>query len=257
MKRTWTIIGVSDVSRSFQWYQSLLGLPEALPAHHDFGQVVDEDGTVLLCLHQWGAHEHPPLSSPDRAPPGNGLLLFFRVDDFDAALPRARTLVDRLEEEPHLNPGPGTMEFSLRDPDGYYVSISALSATEVGVTVDDLQAFAEAWNRHDIEALMSFMADDCVFEASSGQDAWGTRYVGRDAVRDGFASVWQAFPDARWENARHIVHGDRGMSEWTFTGTRSDGVRVDVHGGDLFTFREGKIALKNSYRKNRSPATRV
>jgi len=257
MKRTWTIIGVSNVSRSFRWYQSLLGLPETLPAHDDFGQLVDEDGTVLLCLHQWGAHDHPPLSSPDRAQPGNGLLLFFRVDDFDRALLRARALVDRLEEEPHLNPGPGTMEFSLRDPDGYYVSVSALSATEAGVTANDLQAFADAWNRHDIEALMSFMAGDCVFEASSGHDAWGTRYVGRDAVREGFASVWQVFPDARWENARHFVHGDRGVSEWTFTGTRSDGVRVEVRGGDLFTFRDGKIVLKNSYRKNRSPAARA
>ena len=127
MKRTWTIVGVGDVLRSCTWYQSLLGLPPTPPAHDDFGQIVDEDGTVLLCLHQWGAHGHPPLSNPELAQPGNGLLLFFRVDDFDKALPRARALVDRLEEEPHRNPGPGTMEFSLRDPDGYYVSISALT----------------------------------------------------------------------------------------------------------------------------------
>ena len=66
--------------------------------------------------------------SPDKAPPGNGLLLFFRVDDFDAALTRARALVARFDEEPHVNPNTETMEFSLRDPDGYYVTISALSA---------------------------------------------------------------------------------------------------------------------------------
>jgi hypothetical protein len=82
----------------------------------------------LLCLHQWGAHEHPSLMSPDQAPPGNGLLLFFRVDDFDMALKRARALVTRFEEEPHVNPNTRTREFSLRDPDGYYVTISALSA---------------------------------------------------------------------------------------------------------------------------------
>ena len=127
MRRTWTIIGVRDVARSFTWYRSLLGLPEKAPAHSYFGQLVDSDGTVLLCVHAWGAHEHPPLMSPDHAQPGNGLLLFFRVDDFDAALPRARSLVDRLEEEPHLNPNTRTSEFSLRDPDGYYVTISALS----------------------------------------------------------------------------------------------------------------------------------
>jgi catechol 2,3-dioxygenase-like lactoylglutathione lyase family enzyme len=127
MKRLWTIIGVGDVPSSFKWYQSLLGLPETAPAHDFFGQILDSDGTVLLCLHEWGAHEHPSLMSPNHAKPGNGLLLFFRVDDFDNALSRARTLVNRLEEEPHVNPNTGTSEFSLRDPDGYYVTISALS----------------------------------------------------------------------------------------------------------------------------------
>ena len=90
MKRTWTIIGVSDVPGSFRWYQSLFGQPETPPGHDYFGQILDADGTVLLCLHQWGAHEHPSLRSPDHALPGNGLLLFFRVDDFDMALKRAR-----------------------------------------------------------------------------------------------------------------------------------------------------------------------
>ena len=127
MKRIWTIIGVADVSQSFRWYQSLLGLPETAPAHDYFGQIVDSDGTVLLCLHEWGAHEHPTLTSPDYAAPGNGLLLFLRVDNFDVTLPRARALVTRLEEEPHVNPSTGTTEFSLRDPDGYYVTISALN----------------------------------------------------------------------------------------------------------------------------------
>ena len=128
MRRMWTIIGVRDVARSFKWYQSLLGLPETTPAHDYFGQILDSDGTVLLCLHAWGAHEHPSLTSPVHAQPGNGLLLFFRVDDFDLALNRARALVARLEEEPQVNPNTGTMEFALRDPDGYYVMISALSA---------------------------------------------------------------------------------------------------------------------------------
>ena len=128
MKRIWTIIGVDDVPRSFTWYQALFGQPATPPAHDYFGQILDSDGTVLLCLHQWGAHEHPSLTSPDYATPGNGVLLFFRVDDFDPALQRARCLVSELEEEPHINPNTRTIEFSLRDPDGYYVTISALSA---------------------------------------------------------------------------------------------------------------------------------
>ena len=126
MKRTWTIIGVRDVRASFKWYQALFGQPATPPEHDYFGQILDTDGTVLLCLHQWGAHEHPSLMSPDHAPPGNGLLLFFRVDDFDPALTRAHALVTRLEEQPHVNPNTRTQEFSLRDPDGYYVTISAL-----------------------------------------------------------------------------------------------------------------------------------
>jgi catechol 2,3-dioxygenase-like lactoylglutathione lyase family enzyme len=129
MKRTWTIIGVGDVAGSLKWYQALFGQPTTLPAHTYFGQILDSDGTVLLCLHEWGSHEHPSLMSPDHGTPGNGLLLFFRVDDFDLALEGARSLVTRLEEEPRVNPNTQTKEFSLRDPDGYYVTISALSAT--------------------------------------------------------------------------------------------------------------------------------
>ena len=128
MRRTWTIIGVADVARSFDWYRSLFGRPRAGPAHSYFGQIQDDDGTVLLCLHRWGSHDHPTLASPGRSQPGNGLLLFFCVDDFDETLARARALVSRLEEEPNINPNTGTMEFALRDPDGYYVMVSALAA---------------------------------------------------------------------------------------------------------------------------------
>ena len=127
MKRIWTIVGVRDVPASFKWYQSLFGQPETPPGHENWGQILDTDGTVLLCLHQWSAHDHPSLMSPDDGKAGNGLLLFFRVDDYEMALKRARALVSRLEEESHLNPNTQTMEFSLRDPDGYFVTISALS----------------------------------------------------------------------------------------------------------------------------------
>src|SRR6185436_11250415 len=94
------------------------------------------------------------------------------------------------------------------------------------VTTEVLQAFADAWNRHDVDALMSFMTDDCVFESSAGADVCGTRYVGTEAVRMAFAEVWTVFADAHWGNARHWVQGDRGVSEWIFTGTRADGTRV-------------------------------
>lgn len=107
------------------------------------------------------------------------------------------------------------------------------------VTTQFLQAFADAFNAHDADALMGFMTPDCVFDASAGPHA--------------FVEVWAQFADAHWGQARHFVCGDRGVSEWIFTGTRSDGSRVEVHGCDLFTFRDGRIAVKNSYRKNRPP----
>jgi steroid delta-isomerase-like uncharacterized protein len=114
-----------------------------------------------------------------------------------------------------------------------------------------LDIFADAWNRHDLDALMSMMTDDCVFEASAGSEVVGQRSDGKGAVRAAYAAVFEAFPDARWADARHFVAGNRGVSEWTFTGTHKDGRRVEVNGCDLFTFRDGKIAIKNSYRKNR------
>jgi predicted enzyme related to lactoylglutathione lyase len=125
MKRTWTIIGVRDVPRSFKWYQSLFGQRLTAPAHSHFGQLLDSDGTVLLCLHEWAVENHPSLMSPDDGTPGNGLLLFFCVSDFDSALKRARSLAPQFAEEPRLNPNTRAMEFSLRDPDGYYVTVSA------------------------------------------------------------------------------------------------------------------------------------
>ena len=134
MIRIWTIIGVRDVPTSVTWYQSLFGQPGTRPHHDHFGQIVDHDGTVLLCLHAWGAHEHPSLMHPASTSPGNGLLLFFRVDDFEIALSRARALVTHLDEEPHVNPNTQTLEFSLRDPDGYYVTVSALATGVVEST---------------------------------------------------------------------------------------------------------------------------
>ena len=123
----------------------------------------------------------------------------------------------------------------------------------MSLTVADLQAFGDAFNRHDADALMRFMTDDCVFQASAGPDACGTRHQGQEAVHAAFTEVWKEFPDAQWRSPRYFVNGDRGVSEWTFTATRADGTRVEGDGCGLFTFRAGKIAVKNSYRKNRPP----
>ena len=114
-----------------------------------------------------------------------------------------------------------------------------------------LSKFGEAWNRHDLDDIMLMMTDDCIFEASGGDNVNGEQYKGQEEVRIAFAAVFKRFPDANWSGTRHFVDGDRGLSEWTFTGTHIDGRYVEVKGCDLFTFREGKIAIKNSFRKNR------
>lgn len=121
------------------------------------------------------------------------------------------------------------------------------------VTTDFLQAFGDAWNRHDIEALMAAMADDCEFHAVAGPDLLGKSFIGRDAVRAGFELAWQTFPDAAWLNPEHFVSGDRGVTESTFAGTKADGTRIEARMVDIFTFRDGKISVKNAFRKDRPP----
>jgi steroid delta-isomerase-like uncharacterized protein len=123
------------------------------------------------------------------------------------------------------------------------------------VGTDLLQAFNDAWNRHDIDALMSFMADDCAFHGVAGGELLGRSFVGRDAVREGFVLAWQTFPDASWTEGEHFVSGERGVSESTFRGTRADGARIEARMVDVFTFRDGKIAVKNAYRKDRPPVS--
>ena len=124
------------------------------------------------------------------------------------------------------------------------------------VTAEFLQAFSDAWNRHDLDALMSFMADDCEFHAVAGPDLLGKTFKGRDAVREGFQLAWQTFPDAAWLDGDHFVNGDRGVSESTFSGTKADGTRIEARMVDVFTFRDGKIVVKNAYRKDRPPVSR-
>ena len=112
-----------------------------------------------------------------------------------------------------------------------------------------LARFAAAWNAHDVDALLDFMTDDGVFHASAGPGPFGATAVGREALRRAYADVWKTYPDAQWTNAIHFASGDRAFSEWLFTGTKADGTRVEVRGCDLFTLRGGKIAVKNSFRK--------
>lgn len=119
------------------------------------------------------------------------------------------------------------------------------------MTATDLSDLFDAFNRHDIDGVISFFAEDCVFNTVAGSEAHGTRVEGTEQIATAFSSVWQTMPDAHWAHHSHFVHGDRAVSEWTFSGTNADGSRIEAEGCDLFTLRDGKIVRKQAFRKNR------
>ena len=114
-----------------------------------------------------------------------------------------------------------------------------------------LQALFDAFNRHDLEGVLACMTEDCVFEGAAGPEAYGARFVGHAAVGAAFEGVWKTFPDVQWANDRHFAADGLGVSQWTLVGTREDGKRIEADGVDLFTFRDGKIATKKAFRKDR------
>jgi len=120
------------------------------------------------------------------------------------------------------------------------------------LTAEQLAATFDAFNRHDIEAVMTHFADDCVFYTVAGPEVHGTRIDGATAIAEAFAGVWAGMSDAHWDHHGHFVHGDRAVSEWTFSGTGADGRRIEAQGADLFTLRNGEIVVKQALRKQRT-----
>jgi ketosteroid isomerase-like protein len=115
--------------------------------------------------------------------------------------------------------------------------------------LDALERVLDGFNRHDLEAIMSYFVEDCVFESSRGPDPWGRRVEGREAVRDAFRARFTGLPDVSYEGHGDFVTGDRGASEWTLRGITVDGQRLEVRGCDLWTFRGDRIVRKDSYWK--------
>ena len=122
-------------------------------------------------------------------------------------------------------------------------------ATQQSVTIDTLKQILDALNRHDLDAIMGFFADDCILEMPRWPYPWGQRFVGKAQVREGLASRFSGIPDVHYGNDRHWVYGEFGVSEWTLIGTTTAGLRLEVQGCDHFEFRDAKVVRKNSYWK--------
>ncbi len=114
-----------------------------------------------------------------------------------------------------------------------------------------LAAVAQAFDRHDLDAIMRHFAADAVFESPRGPDVFGRRFEGDAAVRAAFEARFAGIPDVRYRDDQHFVSGDRGASEWTLSGTTTDGASLHLRGCDLWTFREGRIVKKDSFWKIR------
>jgi ketosteroid isomerase-like protein len=117
------------------------------------------------------------------------------------------------------------------------------------VTLDTLRGFLDAFNRHDLDAIMSYFHDDCVFYMPRGEGPRGDRYEGRRQVRAGLATRFEGIPDVHYGEDTHWVCGNLGVSEWTLTGTRKGGGSIAVRGVDLLEFRHGKVIRKDSFWK--------
>ena len=117
------------------------------------------------------------------------------------------------------------------------------------VTSETLKAVLDAFNAHDLDAIMAFFADDCSFDMPRGPDPWGQRFRGKTAVRQALASRFQGLPDVHYGEDRHWVSGDLGVSEWLLTGTTLDGRQIRVRGCDHWEFANGKVVRKDAYWK--------
>ena len=114
-----------------------------------------------------------------------------------------------------------------------------------------LDELFEAFNAHDAAMVVALMTEDCIFETAAGPQVFGARHVGRHAVKAAFEAVWAGLPDVSWTVTGHFIAGDRAVSEWIFRATQADGARIEVEGCDLFTLRDGRIAVKKAFRKDR------
>ena len=132
------------------------------------------------------------------------------------------------------------------------------NSLEMKITADTLKQILDAFNRHDLDAIMEYFSEDCTVDMPRGPEPWGKRFIGKAQVREALAGRFKGIPDVHYGEDRHWVSadGNMGISEWTLTGTTTSQISVKVRGCDLWEFDNGKVTRKNSYWKIVEPATK-
>lgn len=140
---------------------------------------------------------------------------------------------------------------SCSSPESEQPQSSTQTKSEMNVTADTLKKVLEAFNRHDLEAIMNFFSEDCSFDFPRGPEPHGQRFTGKAQVKEALAGRFRGIPDVHYSNDRHWIsaEGDKGVSEWTLSGTTTSGKKLEVRGCDIWEFYHGKISRKDSYWK--------
>lgn len=132
-----------------------------------------------------------------------------------------------------------------------------IESQKMAITEETLKQALDAFNRHDLDAIMEYFSEDCSFDFPRGPEPWGKRFIGKAEVREALAGRFRGIPDVHYGEDSHWISddGNKGVSEWTLTGTTTAGVKVNVRGCDLWEFQDGKVTRKNSYWKIVEPST--
>ena len=148
--------------------------------------------------------------------------------------------------------------FSCKNENAVNSAQTQIKSQEMSITEETLKEAMDAFNRHDLDAIMEYFSEDCTFDFPRGSEPWGQRFVGKEQVREGLAGRFKGIPDVHYGEDSHWISadGNKGVSEWTLTGTTTAGVKVHVRGCDLWEFKDGKITRKNSYWKIVEPTTK-
>jgi len=244
------VVLADDFDAALAFYRDVLGMREAEAVSSPGGRIAILDaGRATLELTDRSHGEYIDRVEVGRRVAGH-VRVALQVDDAATATDAVRAAGAAIIAEPVATPW-NSLNSRLEGQAGLQLTLFQERGDVAGVqvTTNVLREFLAAFNAHDLDAIMAFFTDDCVFEMPRGPAPGGRRLVGLEEAREGIRSRLEGIPDIRYEDDRHWVCGDRGVSEWTIRGTQRTGETIEVRGCDLFEFRGGLISRKDSYWK--------